>query len=141
MKKAADYLPTRGQSKPSEYPEQRTDAVDEGHNKKVADWYMRVMTGIYGQDLMIRKYCNKEALALGRRAAIRVLAKLTHEQLLYGEKQLERDPGQWPINPGEFAKLCQRPPEHQFHVKQLPDKSTAEHARACIQKMKEALRK
>ena len=142
MKKAGDLTPQIGRQKLSEYrPECHTDAPDEGRNKQLADWYMRVMTGIYGQDLMIRKYPNDEALALGRRAIIRALRDLSPGSLLYGERVLEKDPGTYPKNPGEFAKLCQRAPEHEaFHVKQLERKASPESARNWIRVIKEKLR-
>ena len=142
MKKAGDLIQQRGHLPRSEYrPECYTDAPDEGDNKDLADWYMRVMTGLYGQDLMIRKYPNKEALALGRRAVIRALRDLSNASLLYGERVLEKDPGTYPKNPGEFAKLCQRAPEHEaFHVKQLERKSSPESARNWIRVIKEKLR-
>ncbi len=142
MKKIGDLLPTPGHKKPSEYhPERHTDAPDTGRNKQLADWYMRVMTGVYGQDLMIRKYPNSEALALGRRAAIRALQNKSSEQLTYGERILEKDPGQYPKNPGEFAKLCDPAPEHRaFHVEQLEHKATPESARRWINAIKEQLK-
>lgn len=128
-----------GKHSGSELPKHETDVEFDDHGKRVADWYFRVVTGIYGQDVMIRKFPNKETLALGRRAAVRALKNLTPSQRSRGERLLEQNPGAWPPAAGEFRKLCIGAPEHQILPKALPHKANKETARVWIARMKDNL--
>ncbi|MGI9412149.1 MAG: hypothetical protein ACR2PM_00665 [Hyphomicrobiales bacterium] len=114
----------------------RSDAEDSGHQKDVADWHMRVLTGIYGQDTMVRKFPNTVALSLGRRAIIRAIGHMSPEQLAHGEKTLESQPGNWPPAPGEFARMCIRAPEHSYTQRQLTHKHDPAIGRAWIKKIR-----
>ena len=109
------------------------------NSKELADWVMALYTAIWGQDAMFRRYPDELTLAMGRGAFIRALGGMTAQQLKHGQKMLERDPGDWPKPPGEFAKLCVRAPEHAFHVKQIEHKAEKETALRWIAQMKSKL--
>ena len=52
LRHASTYKPGPAKHSAADLPENRKrDDEYEGHNKDLADWYFRVLTGIYGQDI------------------------------------------------------------------------------------------
>ena len=108
------------------------------HQKYLADWAMGLLSSIYGQDVMARRF-PAQLLPAARRRFATALYNMTPHQLAYGQRQLERDSGDWPPSAGKLAQMCIQAPEHRFHVKQLEHKADPKTARRWIQKMKEDL--
>ena len=135
LKRASTY--TTGIAKPCAVSD---DSQQPGHAERVAGFFFRVMTAIYGQDVMQRRYPSEEDVELGRKAAVLALGHLSLEQLRHGQNTLSKSPGQWPPPAGEFAKLCVRVPEHQiFTKKQIEHKSSKETGRKWLAQIKEKL--
>ena len=144
MKRVGEFAPikgtkTGGSRTRSRLPEHQSDVCDSGRNKDLADWIMGLFTGIYGQDTMIRKYPNKVALNLGRRAYIRALNTLQPTQLQHGAKMLDQEPSRFPPTPAEFRALCIRAPEHRDFPPALEHKTDKEVSKQWLHKIRQNL--